>query len=395
MPRKKQIWVLAGAALFAVYWYLVMEVTGASPANFIIIRDFAQSANLSLIPFRDLADVLGSGDVRNIVRQIGGNVLMFMPLGFLVPVFWPGWRKLRRTACLGFGLSLFIECSQLFNYRASTTDDLILNTLGAVLGYGCYWVVARLFEPLRRGDAKRQGTPVWIALAVWLLCTVKESWFFLTYTDRGAAVVKPMLMHGYALAAALLPFLAAYAVLYGAGRRRGRKPPAARIVLMLLFALYLAEAFHVTGAGTLYNLQMYGASDLRQINLIPFSQEIDWVGYAQNVLLFLPFGLLAPLLWRGLQRWQYTACAGLSVSLLIELSQLCNNRRTDVDDLILNTVGAVLGYLLFRLLARCTKWTDRLGEGLPYEPAVLIAGMFVGRFLLFNEFGLARILYTF
>ena len=394
MSRKKQIWILAGAALFAVYWYLVMDVTGASPANFIIIRDFTQSADLSLIPFRDLADVLGSGDLLNIVLQIGGNILMFMPLGFLAPAFWSGWRRLSRTICLGFGLSLFIEFSQLFNWRASTTDDLILNTLGAALGYGCYWAAARLCKPLRRCDAKRQWMPVWIALAVWLLCTLKESWFYLTYTDNGAAMVKPLILNAYAFAAAMLPFLAVYAALYAISRRRGFKQPAVRIVLMLLFALYLAEAFHVTGAGTLYNLQMYGAPDLSKVNLVPFSQEIDWIGYAQNVLLFLPFGLLAPLLWRDLQRWQYTACAGLSLSLLIELSQLCNNRRTDVDDLILNTVGAVLGYLLFRLLARYAKWAKRLGESLPYEPAVLIAVMFVGRFLLFNEFGVVKILYS-
>ncbi|HBT95229.1 MAG TPA: hypothetical protein DEB24_03600 [Coriobacteriia bacterium] len=42
----------------------------------------------------------------------------------------------------------------------------------------------------------------------------------------------------------------------------------------------------------------------------------------------------------------------IGLSLLIELSQLLNNRLTDIDDLIINTVGALIGFLLCRIVVR-------------------------------------------
>ena len=148
--------------VFGVYWYLVLEVTGATPTNFLVIQDFAVSANVSLIPFADMQSVLGQGLI-----QIGGNILMFMPLGLMLPLFWRGWRHPARVIGLGFAASLFIECNQLFNYRASTTDDLILNTLGAALGFGCYWIVQKIFGLQERADARAEKLPVVVMLCVW------------------------------------------------------------------------------------------------------------------------------------------------------------------------------------------------------------------------------------
>ena len=76
-------------------------------------------------------------------------------------------------------------------------------------------------------------------------------------------------------------------------------------------------------------------------------------------------------------------------------TMLSNHRRTDVDDLILNTAGALLGFLLYRGFVRVTKW-----RGLPYgasrwEPVLYTGAMFAGHFLLFYELGIARLLYHF
>lgn len=148
--------------VFGIYWYLVLDVTGATPTNFLIIQDFAVSANVSLIPFADMQSVMGQGLV-----QIGGNILMFMPLGFLLPLFWQGWRRATRVIGLSFAASLFIECNQLFNYRASTTDDLILNTIGAALGFGCYRIVQKIFGLQEHADARAEKLPLIVMLCVW------------------------------------------------------------------------------------------------------------------------------------------------------------------------------------------------------------------------------------
>ena len=85
---------------------------------------------------------------------------------------------------------------------------------------------------------------------------------------------------------------------------------------------------------------------------------------------------------------------GFCFSLLIEISQLCNHRRTDVDDLIMNTLGTILGYLLFLFFIKITKWDHKRSDYSRYEPIIYMGIMFLGRFLLFNEFGLVKILYN-
>lgn len=72
-----------------------------------------------------------------------------------------------------------------------------------------------------------------------------------------------------------------------------------------------------------------------------------------NVGIFLPIGFFAALLWRQGSLWRSTL-TGFLTSLSIETIQLFIDRGTDLDDLILNTVGAAAGYLLYRLLRAIT-----------------------------------------
>ena len=69
-----------------------------------------------------------------------------------------------------------------------------------------------------------------------------------------------------------------------------------------------------------------------------------------NVVLFVPAGIFLPLLWKEFQRLRNTAVFGLVLSLGIEILQLFTFRLTDVDDLIMNTAGSMLGYLIARQL---------------------------------------------
>ena len=65
--------------------------------------------------------------------------------------------------------------------------------------------------------------------------------------------------------------------------------------------------------------------------------------------MFLPIGFFTALLWRRERLWRSTL-VGFLASLSIETIQLFIDRGTDLDDLILNTVGAAAGYLLYRLI---------------------------------------------
>lgn len=78
--------------------------------------------------------------------NIIGNVLAFVPFGFFRPII--GVRKYAfvRTVVSGFLTSLAIEVSQLLVFVGSfDVDDLILNTLGTMIGYGLFRLVHRLW----------------------------------------------------------------------------------------------------------------------------------------------------------------------------------------------------------------------------------------------------------
>jgi len=88
--------------------------------------------------------------------QLALNVLLFVPLGFLVRIL--GGRGIVVAAALGFATSLFVELTQLTGmwgaydcaYRVFDVDDLLTNTVGAVLG-------SLLALAVPRGLAGRSG----------------------------------------------------------------------------------------------------------------------------------------------------------------------------------------------------------------------------------------------
>ena len=82
-------------------------------------------------------------------------------------------------------------------------------------------------------------------------------------------------------------------------------------------------------------------------------------------------------------------------TLFIEVNQLLNNRSTDIDDILLNILGAVFGYEFFKLWNKFTKSKYQINHSITIELPVYILTIYLGRFLLFNEIGLAKFLYGF
>ena len=68
--------------------------------------------------------------------NIGGNILGFCPLGFMLPILSRRYRNVFKTVSMGFGLSLLVECIQLLLQVGSfDVDDILLNTLGTLIGF--------------------------------------------------------------------------------------------------------------------------------------------------------------------------------------------------------------------------------------------------------------------
>ena len=70
-----------------------------------------------------------------------------------------------------------------------------------------------------------------------------------------------------------------------------------------------------------------------------------------NICLFIPIGFFISVLWRNISIKRIVLIA-LFMSLCIELLQLPQNRGTDIDDLWLNMLGSLIGYLIYILLSK-------------------------------------------
>ena len=132
-----------------------------------------------------------------------------------------------------------------------------------------------------------------------------------------------------------------------------------RYVLSGLFVLYLCEMFDVVGIPAAQYIRWEP-----NISLIPFSDETHWLGVQRvlNAVMFAPFGFLLPVLWRGCRKWSVTTLAGFLLSLTIEILQMFCFRATDVDDLLMNTLGAGFGFFVAWLFFH-KKWAREPAPG--------------------------------
>ncbi|MGQ4365009.1 VanZ family protein [Streptomyces sp. SAS_272] len=101
-----------------------------SPASVALVHS-------NLRPGDSLRAYLDQPELRDAVKQIGGNLLLGVPFGVLVPVVAPQARGLLRVLLLTAAVMLLVEFAQgaLVTGRAFDIDDVILNTSGALIGY--------------------------------------------------------------------------------------------------------------------------------------------------------------------------------------------------------------------------------------------------------------------
>ena len=103
-----------------------------------------------------------------------------------------------------------------------------------------------------------------------------------------------------------------------------------------------------------------GFSD-NMVNLTPFRfLEERYDGWQMNIIgnvaMFIPVGIVWPICFGKLDSIKKTIIAGAGYSLFIELTQLfCYERHTDIDDLILNTGGVVIGAVIVFAIRRILR----------------------------------------
>ena len=97
------------------------------------------------------------------------------------------------------------------------------------------------------------------------------------------------------------------------------------------------------------------------ISIIPFNFLFDrydgWqINIIGNIAMFIPVGIVWPICFRKLNDIRKTVLAGIGLILFIELTQLlCPSRHTDIDDVILNTSGVLIGACIVFAIRRRRK----------------------------------------
>ena len=135
--------------IFIVYFIFLIKIVLFKYKGLITTFDQLITGELkgfhsySIIPFQSICEftkMMFSGNFSRGFNNIVGNVFVFAPFGYFLPLLYEKGRKWKNVALAGFFVSLFFEICQYFLYLGSgDIDDTILNLLGVALGFSFFW----------------------------------------------------------------------------------------------------------------------------------------------------------------------------------------------------------------------------------------------------------------
>lgn len=174
---------------------------------------------------------------------------------------------------------------------------------------------------------------------------------------------------------------------------KNRKEKKFYVFFIILFIIYLWMVYSVTGAGGLTDIiyaPIGGTNDSlikANINLEPFREGVNTT-FLLNIVMCIPLGFLLPLIWKNYRNIFKTTLFGLGFSLLIELSQLITTRATDIDDLIANTCGTIIGFIIWITFSKIL-FKNKEGIKETKTPIIYVLISYLGMFFLYFPFWFA------
>lgn len=116
--------------LFLTYILTVLYLT------LFTFNHYVYGKSVNLVMFDSIKLMLRSHDPILILKNILGNLLLFLPYGFFLPLFFKSYRRFLPIIGTCFLSSLLIEtCQYEFAQRIFDVDDVFLNTMGGVMGW--------------------------------------------------------------------------------------------------------------------------------------------------------------------------------------------------------------------------------------------------------------------
>lgn len=219
----------------------------------------------------------------------------------------------------------------------NTHGGMQLLLMVVLLGIG----FAAVLGALLRRNRNPRAVPALVAVVAFLFFCVGAVLFVLVQTLQNSSMVlfALLMLEGVAVCGWLCWFVLS-------SLRQLNKAAAA------LFFTYLAAVLFIT---LLSRQGVHNTTIILELELWQALQAHDTEvlrHMALNVALFAPLGALLPMMHRRLRSWTYALLCGAALSTMIETTQLLAAAgQCDVNDIAANTLGALLGYGLFRLLS--------------------------------------------
>ena len=133
--------------LFFIYFLALVNLTLFKYGYLDI--DFDIKFYINYIPFVETIKMFTNefADIHIALYNVIGNILLFIPLGFCIPLFFSNKNKLIKIILYGFTASLTIEVLQIFTpFNTTDIDDIIFNTLGAIIGFAIFNIIYKIFR---------------------------------------------------------------------------------------------------------------------------------------------------------------------------------------------------------------------------------------------------------
>ena len=119
--------------------------------------------------------------------------------------------------------------------------------------------------------------------------------------------------------------------------------------IYILFSFYIIVLLSAVGIPDIYSLTFDPTFNVFPIIDI-FNSPIDYIkNEVLNIILFIPLGFFLPIMWyHTFHSAKSVAIFSMGVSVAIEISQIFTFRLTDIDDLITNVLGGIIGFLIVK-----------------------------------------------
>lgn len=120
-------------------------------------------------------------------------------------------------------------------------------------------------------------------------------------------------------------------------------------IMSLAFVVYILCMFQIVTSQDVSGVHGVNITLFKELTRYEFGSKLFYRNIIGNIMMFIPFGFFSSY-YLKLNKKSFIFFLTLIVSIVIELIQLKIGRAFDIDDILLNIVGTLLGYYLYRLV---------------------------------------------